>query len=70
MRGCPGRGTGGRLLLAIMIAIFNQLSGINAILYYLNDIFASRGVQRRFCGSSGDRDRIDEPDIHRTRARR
>jgi MFS family permease len=27
------------MLLAISLALFNQLSGINAILYYLNDIF-------------------------------
>jgi sugar porter (SP) family MFS transporter len=31
------------MLLAIAIASFNQLSGINAILYYLNDIFAAAG---------------------------
>lgn len=31
------------ILLAIGIAGFNQLSGINAVLYYLNDIFASAG---------------------------
>ncbi|MBJ6120424.1 sugar porter family MFS transporter [Sphingomonas mollis] len=31
------------MLLAITIAAFNQLSGINAILYYLNDIFAAAG---------------------------
>jgi sugar porter (SP) family MFS transporter len=31
------------ILLAIAIAGFNQLSGINAILYYLNDIFAAAG---------------------------
>jgi MFS family permease len=31
------------LLLAASLAMFNQLSGINAILYYLNDIFASAG---------------------------
>jgi SP family arabinose:H+ symporter-like MFS transporter len=31
------------IFLAISIGFFNQLSGINAILYYLNDIFASAG---------------------------
>lgn len=31
------------MLLAMAIAAFNQLSGINAILYYLNDIFAAAG---------------------------
>jgi SP family arabinose:H+ symporter-like MFS transporter len=31
------------IFLAISLALFNQLSGINAILYYLNDIFASAG---------------------------
>lgn len=31
------------ILLAILIAVFNQLSGINAILYYLKDIFAAAG---------------------------
>jgi sugar porter (SP) family MFS transporter len=31
------------ILLAIALALFNQLSGINAILYYLNDIFRDAG---------------------------
>jgi sugar porter (SP) family MFS transporter len=31
------------LLLAIGLACFNQLSGINAVLYYLGDIFAAAG---------------------------
>ncbi|MBV9304233.1 MAG: sugar porter family MFS transporter [Acidobacteriaceae bacterium] len=31
------------IFLAVSIAAFNQLSGINAILYYLNDIFARAG---------------------------
>jgi SP family arabinose:H+ symporter-like MFS transporter len=31
------------ILLAITIGMFNQLSGINAILYYSNSIFASAG---------------------------
>jgi hypothetical protein len=34
------------LFLAISIAMFNQLSGINAILYYLNDIFARAGFSK------------------------
>jgi sugar porter (SP) family MFS transporter len=34
------------ILLAITIGAFNQLSGINAILYYLNDIFAAAGFDR------------------------
>jgi len=33
-------------LLAVAVAAFNQLSGINAILYYLNDIFAAAGFGR------------------------
>jgi sugar porter (SP) family MFS transporter len=31
------------ILLAISIAFFNQVAGINAILYYANDIFAAAG---------------------------
>jgi sugar porter (SP) family MFS transporter len=38
------------IVLAILIAAFNQLSGINAILYYLKDIFAAAG----FSGLSND----------------
>ena len=38
------------ILLAIGLAMFNQLSGINAILYYLGDIFAAAG----FSAWSGD----------------
>jgi sugar porter (SP) family MFS transporter len=34
------------IFLAISIGMFNQLSGINAILYYLNDIFARAGFSR------------------------
>jgi MFS transporter, SP family, arabinose:H+ symporter len=38
------------IFLAVSIGMFNQLSGINAILYYLNDIFAKAG----FTKFSGD----------------
>ena len=34
------------IFLAISIGMFNQLSGINAILYYLNDIFARAGFDK------------------------
>jgi sugar porter (SP) family MFS transporter len=34
------------VLLAISIGMFNQLAGINAILYYLNDIFERAGFSR------------------------
>ena len=34
------------VFLAISIGTFNQLSGINAILYYLNDIFAKAGFSK------------------------
>ena len=31
------------VFLAITIAAFNQLAGINSVLYYLNDIFSRAG---------------------------
>ena len=34
------------IFLAVSIAMFNQLSGINAVLYYLNDIFAQAGFDK------------------------
>jgi SP family arabinose:H+ symporter-like MFS transporter len=34
------------IFLAVSIGMFNQLSGINAILYYLNDIFAKAGFSK------------------------
>src|SRR5207245_5512639 len=34
------------LFLVVSIAMFNQLSGINAILYYLNPIFADAGFNK------------------------
>ncbi len=42
------------VFLAVSIAMFNQLSGINAILYYLNDIFARAGFNK----ISGDRQAV------------
>jgi MFS transporter, SP family, arabinose:H+ symporter len=38
------------IFLAISIAMFNQLAGINAILYYLNDIFAHAGYGKLSSG--------------------
>jgi MFS transporter, SP family, arabinose:H+ symporter len=34
------------ILLAVLVGMFNQLSGINSILYYLNDIFARAGFDK------------------------
>jgi SP family arabinose:H+ symporter-like MFS transporter len=34
------------IFLAIAIGVFNQLSGVNAILYYSNDIFARAGFNK------------------------
>ena len=34
------------VMLAVTIALFNQFSGINPILYYLNDIFAKAGFNK------------------------
>lgn len=34
------------ILLAVSVAFFNQIIGVNAILYYLNDIFAAAGFSR------------------------
>jgi MFS transporter, SP family, arabinose:H+ symporter len=34
------------IFLAVTIGLFNQLAGINAILYYLNDIFAQAGFNK------------------------
>lgn len=42
------------ILLAVLLAAFNQLAGINAILYYLNDIFAAAG----FSTLSADRQAV------------
>ena len=34
------------IALAVMLGAFSQMSGINAVLYYLNDIFAAAGFTR------------------------
>jgi MFS transporter, SP family, arabinose:H+ symporter len=34
------------IFLAVAVAAFNQLAGINAILYYINDIFAAAGFSK------------------------
>jgi sugar porter (SP) family MFS transporter len=34
------------ITLVVLLALFNQLTGINAILYFLNDIFAAAGFGR------------------------
>jgi sugar porter (SP) family MFS transporter len=39
------RANGRPIALAILIALFNQLSGINGILYYLNDTLKSAGIE-------------------------
>jgi len=36
--------------LAVMLGAFSQMSGINAVLYYLNDIFAAAGFSRASAG--------------------
>lgn len=38
------------ILLAVTLALFNQLTGINALLYYLNDIFAAAGFGHATAG--------------------
>ncbi len=34
------------VMLAVLVAMFNQLAGINSILYYVNDIFESAGFSK------------------------
>ena len=34
------------VILAVTVGIFSQLTGINAVLYYLNDIFAAAGASK------------------------
>ena len=58
------------LFLAITIGAFNQLAGINAILYYLNDIFQRGGIQPVLGRSAGHRHRVHESDLHDDRHER
>lgn len=41
-----GSGHGRSILLVTVMGVFNQLSGINALLYYLNDFFGAAGYGR------------------------
>ena len=45
-RNCSPENIAFPIFLAVSIGMFNQLSGINAILYYLNDIFAHAGFSK------------------------
>ena len=58
------------ILLAIAIGMFNQFSGINAILYYLNEIFKKRGLRQSLKRPAGRRHRLHEPAVHHDRHER
>ncbi len=49
--------------LPIALAAFNQLSGINAILYYLNDIFARAGFSKVIGRPASGLDWVYQPDF-------
>ena len=51
------------ILLAILIAFFNQISGINAILYFAPRIFGLSGLAAKTRGSIGGH-RDHQPDFH------
>ena len=55
------------ILLAVSLAMFNQLSGINAILYYLNDIFAKAGFDKVSERPASGRHRRHQPAVYRDR---
>ena len=61
---CSGRAYRRPILLAVAIATFNQLSGINAILYYAPaDLQDGRRASRLGAAPGGGRGR-DEPGLH------
>ena len=52
------------ILLAFLIAFFNQLSGINAILYFAPRIFEMTGLGRESRAAAIGRHRRHQPDLH------
>ncbi len=52
------------ILLAFLIAFFNQLSGINAVLYFAPRIFGLTGSGAEGCLAPFRRHRSDEPHFH------
>ena len=56
------------ILLAFLIAFFNQLSGINAILYFAPRIFEMTGPRREGGAAAVGRHRRHQPDLHLRRA--
>ena len=52
------------IIIAFTVGMFSQLSGINAILYYLNDIFALAGATQSLRQSAGHRRRRHQPRLH------
>ena len=55
------------IFLAVSIAIFNQLTGINAIIYYMNDIFRRCRLQQPLRRQAGRLCRVGQPDRNRRR---
>ena len=55
------------IFLAVSIGMFNQLSGINAILYYINDIFYRRGLQQSLRRPASGSHRRHQSAVHHDR---